>query len=408
MTRASKSDLVLDGNEVKLRLKAERLKTRTPVHVDWVRFTCNLRNAPFPSVETLFPLNQDVEPVAALELDGMRERTRKLALILRELPDADFTASAQAKTLADEVSEALGAEFSVFPELRKGHDFYRFRWSIVRHGVECAWVGFLSSGDSPRQSAQAKTLHVNVYGSACTFAEPGFNDRLAALIDRTDAKLTRIDLALDFFDGLSGGIDRVRSDYIAGLMDHYGRRPSCNMVGDWCNGRSRSFYFGSKEAGKQTNVYEKGHQLYGAQSGSEWHRVELRYGNKLRDLPSDMLRRPADFFAGASDWHAAILREVRPETSFTPEPCKTRSRLASETVQAEVARVVRWARNTAGPSLAFLVKFASFDQLASVCENQKLPGRLQRFGLDELDAVAARYLKKLSASGFGRVGLQAA
>ena len=46
MTRAKKTDLVLDGNEVKLRLTAERTKTKQPVHVDWVRFTCNLRNAP--------------------------------------------------------------------------------------------------------------------------------------------------------------------------------------------------------------------------------------------------------------------------------------------------------------------------------------------------------------------------
>ena len=44
MTRAKKTDLVLDGNEVKLRLTAERLKTKQVVHVDWVRFTCKLRN----------------------------------------------------------------------------------------------------------------------------------------------------------------------------------------------------------------------------------------------------------------------------------------------------------------------------------------------------------------------------
>lgn len=404
MTRPRKSDLVLDGNEVKLRLKAERIKSRTPVHVDWVRFTCTLRNAPFPTVETLFPLHQDVEPISTHALDSMRERTYKLARILRELPDADFAASAQAKVLADEVCEALGPDFSVFPELRKGHDFYRFRWSIVRHDVECGWVGFLSSGESPRQAAQAKTIHVNVYGSACTFAEPGFNHRLAAIIDRTDATVTRVDLALDFFDGMAGGIDRARADYMAGLMDHHGRRPSCNMVGDWCNGRARSFYFGSKEAGKQTNVYEKGHQLYGADSGSAWHRVELRYGNKLRVLPVDMLRRPADFFAGASEWHSVILAEANGQAS--PEPCKTTPRLAMETVQAEVSRVIRWARNTAGPSLAFLVKFATFDQLASVCEHQKLPGRLQRFKTSELDEVAERYLQRLSGSGFGRVGLQ--
>ena len=406
MTRPRKTDLVLDGNEVKLRLTAERRETGTPVHVDWVRFTVQLKNAPIPDVETLFPLNQDIEPISAWSLDAMQQRTSKLARILRELPDSDFAASAQAKTLAEEVCEALGPDFSVFPELRKGHDFYRFRWSIVRNDVECGWVGFLSSGDSPRQHAQAKTIHANVYGSACTFAHPGFNQRLASIVERTDAKLTRVDLALDFFDGIAGGLDRIRADYMAGAMNHWGRKPSCNLVGDWCNGRARSFYFGSKEAGKQTNVYEKGHQLYGADSSSMWQRVELRYGNKLRELPADMLRRPADFFAGASDWHSLILAEAQAQA--TPEPIKTLPRLAAETVSAEVSRVLRWARNTAGPSLAFLVKHATEEQLISVCEHQKLPGRLQRFGEGELETAASRLIKRISGSGFGRVGLQPA
>lgn len=65
------------------------------------------------------------------------------------------------------------------------------------------------------------------------------------------------------------------------------------MIGDWSANPQdgRSFYFGSKEAGKQTNAYEKGHQLFGFEAGSKWLRIELRYGNKLRVLPVDMVRR---------------------------------------------------------------------------------------------------------------------
>jgi phage replication initiation protein len=150
-----------------------------------------------------------------------------MAAVLRELSDPDFSASAQAKALAEQACEALGPEFSVFPEIRKGHDFYRFRWSIVRNEVECGWVGYLSSGDSPRQHAQARTIHCNLYGTACTFAQHGFSQRLAAIVERTQATITRVDLALDFFDGFTGGMDRVQADYKAGLMDHHGRTPSC-------------------------------------------------------------------------------------------------------------------------------------------------------------------------------------
>ena len=46
MTRPAMSTLVLDGSEIKARLLAERTASKSVVHVDWVRFTCLLRNAP--------------------------------------------------------------------------------------------------------------------------------------------------------------------------------------------------------------------------------------------------------------------------------------------------------------------------------------------------------------------------
>lgn len=404
MTRAKKTDLVLDGNEVKLRLTAERAKTKQHVHVDWVRFTCNLRNAPTPTIEDLFPLfegarwSHDIPHI---------ERGKRLAELLRELPDADFAASAQAKALAEQACEALGPDFSVFPEIRKGHDFYRFRWSIVRNDVECGWVGYLSSGDSPRQHAQAKTIHCNLYGTACTFAMHGFNHRLAAIVERTEATLTRVDLALDFFDGFTGGMDRVQADYKAGLMDHHGRTPSCNQVGDWCNGRARSFYFGSKEAGKQTNVYEKGHQLFGPKDDSPWLRCELRYGNKLRVLSADMLRRPSDFFAGASDWHAAMLREAGAQAA--PEPVRTTQRLAAETICAEVKRNVQWLMDTAAPSIALCFEhLGNTNFIEEILFNKKAPGRLQRFTKQEISGAFDRAFHRVLAPGRGRSGMQPA
>lgn len=401
MTRPSKNDLVLDGNEVKLRLKAERANTHQPVHVDWVRFTCNLRSAPIPTVDDLFPRKNGVR--WAEEIDNMQ----RLAALLRDMPDTDFAASVQAKTLAEQACEALGPDFSVYPEVRKGHDFYRYRWSIVRNGQECGWVGYLSSGDSPRQHAQAKTIHCNLYGTACTFAQHGFNDRLAAIVESTDATLTRIDLALDFFDGFTGGMERAKADYMAGLMDVNGRRPGCNLVGDWCNGRARSFYFGSKEAGKQTNIYEKGHQLFGPKDDSPWLRVELRYGNKLRVLPSDMLRRPSDFFAGASEWHAAMLREA--DAIATPEPVKTTPRLAAETIVAEVKRNVQWLLDTAAPSIALCFEhLGNTSFIEEILLNKKAPGRLQKFSKAEIAGAFERAFARASGTGYGRTGLQPA
>lgn len=400
LSRYSKTcALVLEGSEVKARLMAERIQTGASVHVDWVRFTCLLRNAAIPSVDTLFPqtLADVPDTRSAYDLSEDDRRRGRIAKLLRGLPDAEFSPSAQALELAQNVCETLGEAFTVAPELRKGHDFYRHRWSIERNGQEVGWVGFLASGESPRQSAQAKTIHVNLYGSACTFANFGWRDHLANLIDESHGTITRCDLALDFFDGIAGGMDRVKSDYEAGLCDVGGNRPKCNMVGDWCNHMSRSFYIGSKEAGKQTNVYEKGHQLFGEKDASGWMRAELRYGNKLRVLSTDMLRRPADFFGGASEWHATLLREAGASACLEPVP--TENKLAAQTIEAEVTRNVRWLLDVAGPSVAMAFQYLGENLFLEIVEHQKLPGRLRRFSQGEIARAYGSAHRRVQSAG---------
>lgn len=405
--------LVLDSNEVKARLVAERRQSKQPVHVDWVRFTCLLRNAPSPDLALLEPKgrNSEGDQLSQYDQENGTEEQRAFARFLRllhQFPDADYLPAAQARTMAQSVAGCLGHAFIVNPEIRKGHDFYRYRISIEREGQEVAWIGFLASGDSPCQQAQSQTLHVNIYGSACTFADAGWREALAFVVEGCDGKLTRVDLALDFFDGFSGGVERVKADYEAGLCDVGGKRPKCNMVGDWCEGgrKGRSFYIGSKEAGKQTNVYEKGAQLFGEKDATGWIRAELRYGNKLRHLPIEMLTRPADFFAGASDWHAALLREA--EAVAAPEPVPTEKRLADETVEAEVTRNLRWLKNVAAPSLALAFQHLKENKFLELVTGLNLPGRLRRFARDEVQrAYSSSYGRVSMARRIGRSPLAA-
>ncbi|MGB6101703.1 MAG: replication initiation factor domain-containing protein [Comamonas sp.] len=402
---AGTCSLVLDGNQIKARLIAERFETKVPVHVDWLRFTCLLRNVPAPDPELLNPVGHqsDVEPLSEFEMENGTVEQRAFARFLRmlqRLPDADYAPAVQARELAQSVVNCLGKGFTVNPEIRKGYDFYRHRLSIERGGEECGWVGFLSSSESPRQQAQSKTLHVNLYGSACTFAQSGWRESLAFVIEGVEGSITRCDLALDFFDGLRGGMLRVKADYEAGLCDVGGKRPKCNMVGDWCAGHSRSFYIGSKEAGKQTNVYEKGHQLFGEKDATGWTRIELRYGNKLRVLNPDMLRRPADYFAGASDWHASMLREAQAVASPTPVLCERK--LAEQTVEAEVTRNLRWIRDVAAPSLALAFRYLKENTFLDLVTGQGLPGRLRRFTRDEVqNAYGAAFTRTKKAASAG-------
>ena len=128
-------------------------------------------------------------------------------------------------------------------------------------------------------------------------------------------------------------------------MDHLGQRPSHKLEGTWncdeCSpNKGRSYYIGSRQAGKQTNIYEKGLKEFGHKSGNPWLRFELRYGNQRRLLSTDMLRRPADFFAGASDWHFSILKEANAQA--TPENLPVEKPLPVQTIEAEVERNARW------------------------------------------------------------------
>lgn len=199
MTSPRKSALVLDGSEVKLRLQAHRTHSKTPVHVDWVRFTCLLRNAPTPAANILFPDNR---------LSIWDEKNRAAALTraidevvsVYELGDGKVVdlgtsslrlAAMQALELARLTAECLGTDYAVEDAIKKGHDFYKHRWPILRNGTECGWVGFGASSDSPQQKSQARTIHVNLFGAACTFAKPGWNHRIANLIDAHDGDVNR-------------------------------------------------------------------------------------------------------------------------------------------------------------------------------------------------------------------------
>lgn len=391
MTRAAKNLLVLDGGEVKLRLEAERIESKTVVHVDWVRFTVKRKASPAPSADNLFPKRLD--PFA--NIWDEEYRAQRVAQMLSELPNEEFAVSTQAFELGCEVAAALGPDYAVNNERKKGHDFYKFRWAIERNGTECGWVGFLSSGDSPRQQSQSATIHCNLFGAACTFAASGWRDRVADIVDGRQGDLTRCDLALDFFDGLPGGIESILEDYKAGRCDVMGKRLKSNMVGRWPEGVERSLYFGSKEAGKQTNCYEKGHQLFGPASGSQWLRVELRYGNKLRELKSAMLRHPADFFAGASPWHASIL--ARADEMATPEAVKCHGRLPLETIEAECTRSLRWVRDTAAASIAVAVEFLGVEDLWELIGNSRKPGRLQKFSASEIQRAFVGAFHRVSS-----------
>lgn len=407
---AKSSVLVLDGNEVKLRLQAERVAHKTPVHVDWLRFTVFRRNTS-PSFESFDKYKRrsqdDCLPVYQSEDYDYLSWGAQSKVIQRlcksfeaEHQDPDFVdALHQSLDLANEVCKAMGEEFAPGKDLKNGKDFYKFRLPIERDGHECGWVGFLASSDSPSQLSQAQTIHVNIEGFACTFAAIGWPQRMAKVVDIHEGKITRVDLALDYFDGLGFSFSELQDQYKNGVFDVRGKRPKSKIAGDWFNDCERSLYIGCRKSGKETNIYEKGDQLFGRDSHSPWVRAELRLGNKLRVLDSEILRRPADFFAGASDWHA--LQIARMDASACPQSIPQEKQLERQTVLAEATRNIRWALTSAAPTVAAAFRFLSNDAFIELCDwtTKKLPGRLQKFTDDDLRTAFSQVMGTISTPG---------
>lgn len=404
--------LVLVNGQIKHRLTADTAQHGSHVHIDFVRFTVPMRFAPPPSLHALEWVFPPSDPLDPLFLTGPKEHRELMEPWLIGFEDHEeiYKASA-AHQLATEVAEILGSDFSVAHFWSHGRDFYKYCYKIYREGAAVGWVGFCAGGKGKNNAAQDKTIHVSLEGAACTFASDGFLPKLADYIDDHRALLTRCDLALDFFDGIQGGIERFPEEYKAGLMDHLGHHPQHDTGGSWHfsdpkDNKGRSFYFGSRQAGKVTNIYEKGLQLFGKGHSSPWLRVELRYGNQKRLLSSDLLRRPADFFAGASDWHAAILKE-HGQSYQVAEPVKVQAKLPQQTVEAEVTRNVTWFLSTAGKSALLAFLHLPMEVIGKFLDQPlSLPSRLSKFKEQEVKSCYQRVFE--SVANAGRIGITAA
>lgn len=388
---SQKNSLVLDGNQIKVRLQISAAKRGSFVHVDWLRMTFNMRYLPVPGVDFLFPTveNADVrDPLFGTQ--GYEELNDLMFPQLKDLLEHEKVAAAYAWGLADEIAAFLGEGFTVDVHPKPGRDFYKYRYSILRHGHAVGWVGFLSASKGKYKDQQAQTVHVNLEGMACTFAQDGWLVQVADYLDEHRGTITRCDFALDFFQGIQGGFDRLKEDYSTGKMDHLGRRPKCKVWDEWDEqNEGRSIYLGSRQAGKITNIYEKGKQLFGPKDASDWWRAELRYGNQLRVLPSDILRNPADVFAGASAWHAQLLAEHKEYHEGQRIKCK--ERLEKQTIEAEVTRNVRWFLDNAAASAMLALRYAPQKLLDELFfdEGLPLPNRLRKFDRDEVKATFA-------------------
>lgn len=363
MRKPTQEQAVVVAGKVKVTLQELQGMTPGLVRIDWLRFTVAVDAV--ANADPLAPLDVDA-------LDLMDRRGRDLVRMGRGVDvDTLATAGQVARAGAAHIVRLLGC-LEVGPTDDRGMDFYSVRTALMYAGEV---VGYVLAGG--RSSRQASTVHFNFFGSAWLHIPASAMDRLSSWLDQCGGTITRADLALDVWQGLS--VTEARDAYVSGAFDVRGKRPSQREHGSWTSGHSRTFEIGSRETGKMLRVYEKGHQLFGPQSADPWVRLEVEYRNNQRLIPTDVLRRPQDFFAGAYSWCAEVLARVTDE--FESLSIKTeRTSVHDVTAEAAVTRVVRWIRGTAAPSIYAFMQHAG-DEFVELLlgESWRVPGRLRGF-----------------------------
>lgn len=341
--------LVLEGRRLKV-LCAERQVAASHqggVVVDWLRFTF-------------------------LEARAVHMRTGTYQ---------GLTAEKFARAVACEVAALLGFQVG---DTRKGRDFYQHTVLITNaDGVE---MGYASAGND----RQRGTVCVNISGAGCTFALSGWEQRVESYIRELDGKLTRIDLALDFFKGETDVVEALDC-YKAGEFDFQNRRPSNEQAGDWINGQARTFYVGRRQSGKLLRAYEKGHK-YGDMTDA-WCRVEVEFRNHERVLPLDMLVRPASFFVGAYPYCELVL----------PKVDAARIKVGEATAGRSAEALVRWVENTAAPAIVAITKAVGstewINDLVFVHRDRKTPRSIAAAGLRNcIDGIERALSRSLGVS----------
>lgn len=175
----------------------------------------------------------------------------------------------------------------------EGRGLIGFKESITlhaKHGSVSSAIGSIAWGGEQQKGRWLLQLT----GVGCQLVRDW--EGLRDLLEELGAKLTRVDLALDFLDG-AHSVDEALEMYEAGGFQLSGRAPGTRIDGDWLgNEKGRTFYVGNSKNGKMLRVYEKGKQL--GDAASNWTRFEVQLGNRDRVIPFDVLTQRDAFFAG--------------------------------------------------------------------------------------------------------------
>lgn len=221
------------------------------------------------------------------------------------------------------------------------------------------------------------TMMVDMTGLGCSMVADW--RAVYATMQDIEARITRVDTALDLMQGYT--LEYFDELYRSGQFNCGGRIPSrryheSGNSQDLASG-GRTMYLGKKINGKELCIYEKGKQLGNAES--EWVRVEIRFGNRDRVIPHEVVLEPTKYFSGAFVALQALVDRAG-EKILTD-----RREIADEEYDISLARLLHYCKASYGNLLYLLAQdcqgdFAAFVESVAV---KGVPKRLHK-------AVAAR------------------
>ena len=351
--------LVLVGKKVYMALAEARVVSTNSVSLDWISLVFNKSSI----LSSPFWLTCEEVPLPAESLLSEQILSPDCLEDLRII-----------RALVQKFKQITGFQVG---ELRRGRNYYKHSWLLINdQGEE---VGSVSGGGH----SQKNSFNFVLRGAGCTFAKRGWQHHLYHFSNDLGGKLARADLALDLFNGESGGVESVRAAYLSGEFDYNGRRPNSTLAGAWDAGHSRTYCVGARGS-KSLTTYEKGHQF--GLMDSKWWRAEVRFGNQDRILPLEMLIEPDKFFAGAYPFLCELIDSVEPEVILT------KKNVQEEAAVAVVKRKLKWFNNTVAPGLVHLTNcfdagmhgFMWLCDLAVVNADRPLPRSLRGIPKSEL------------------------
>jgi len=259
-----------------------------------------------------------------------------------------------------------------------GRALYRYKNSCLIWDREGALVGRVAFGGN------AETVLFELSGEGCRWVKSWSHVHFQ--LEILCARVSRCDIALDDFEGVSLNLRELAQQAAGGLFKAGGRPPKTRFLDDHGNLTGCTLYVGRK-GHKELCIYEKGKAF--KDESSPWLRIEQRFYGKhvaeemgegvpgRRGLPLDIILHPLRYFRAAHVYLADLCERIGLVDAAN------KLVVVKAKVEATANAMVKWFREQCGPSLNLLVQALGDDADAFVRKHltrESLPSRFKALG----------------------------